>query len=501
MNWHNATHGSSVDTFVQISSLLESRIAGGFRSILLSERSVSLANVREWMLPVLGHLQHWASLEDREIDIFPMWLELRLPLLSLDLLGWLSQQSKMERIFWLDRERVDCVVGVGIAHQFQEEFPGEHAKAWRCLQQSDDSIPSSFRYWGGMRFDTLRSTAPHWQEWGHTRWILPRWLIEQQGSQTTLSCFVYANNKDELANHLYEVELDLCGGVRWLDAACWQTGRVLVANRTDCPTWEDWNIRLDETAQGLRQGEWNKVVWARETRLSCVSPPDPLFWLAHWREHAPHTFLFLFQPGTNSTFVGATPERLYTRNHREVYSEALAGTSVRGSDPEQDEFLAQMLLQSPKNRHEQKLVLDVLESQWREICSVVEKSPEPMLRKLQHVQHLWTPLRGVLREGVTDLELLQRLHPTPAVGGWPKQRVCRLLAQKEPFDRGWYAAPVGWFGVRASEFAVALRSALIRDRDVYLYAGAGIVPGSESAMEWEELSLKQRSFQEFFVES
>ena len=197
-------------------------------------------------------------------------------------------------------------------------------------------------------------------------------------------------------------------------------------------------------------------------------------------------------------FLGASPERLFSRSHRTISCDALAGTVARGGSLVHDEQLGKALLQSPKDRYEQKLVFDVLKALLQEVCEDVSACREPTLRKFQHVQHLWSPLNGTLREGVSDLDLLQHLHPTPAVGGRPTSRALEILAQGEPFDRGWYAAPVGWVGPQSSDFTVAIRSALVHQKQVRLYAGAGIVPDSVAEAEWQELEEKIKTFVGFF---
>ena len=158
------------------------------------------------------------------------------------------------------------------------------------------------------------------------------------------------------------------------------------------------------------------------------------------------------------------------------------------------------LRKSPKDLHEHQLVVNNLQTILNELCDSVTIDRELTILKLNKVQHLYTQCNGVLNSALTDAEILPKLHPTPAVGGFPRTQALKLIAELEPFARGWYAAPVGWVGCDDTEFAVAIRSGLI-DRDrLLLFAGAGIVKGSCSVEEWAEIENKIRHFTDLFTE-
>ncbi|MCC6415781.1 MAG: isochorismate synthase, partial [Opitutaceae bacterium] len=191
------------------------------------------------------------------------------------------------------------------------------------------------------------------------------------------------------------------------------------------------------------------------------------------------------------SFIGASPERLVRVHGGMLTTEALAGSAPRGSDSAEDERLGAALLASAKDRHEHQLVLDSIVRRLKPLGLQLELSSEPRLRKLANVQHLHTPVRAALPVGVRVLDVLAGLHPTPAVGGVPREAALAGIRQMENFPRGLYAGAIGWIdGHGNGEFFVGLRSALINGHRARLYAGAGIVAASQPEQELAETELK-----------
>jgi isochorismate synthase len=190
-------------------------------------------------------------------------------------------------------------------------------------------------------------------------------------------------------------------------------------------------------------------------------------------------------------FVGATPERLVQAQDGNIYTMALAGSAPRGATPAEDERIGNALLQSEKNRTEHAIVVGQVEAVLAQHCHHVEVAREPRLLKLKNVQHLETPVKGTLLPQRCILDVIADLHPTPAVGGFPREDALATIRRVEQLDRGWYAGPLGWIGASGhGEFAVALRSGLIEQSEATLFAGCGIVGDSEPRSEYEESRLK-----------
>jgi menaquinone-specific isochorismate synthase len=190
------------------------------------------------------------------------------------------------------------------------------------------------------------------------------------------------------------------------------------------------------------------------------------------------------------TFLGTSPELLYARKGAEIFSEALAATRSRSLDPSEDERLANQLFHSPKERAEHECVAQAIASYFASLCSSYERDREPSVLKLGRLQHLRTAFSGTLRDGTDDAQILSTLHPTPAVCGTPRDAAYARILACEPFTRGLYAGPLGVLSASKAEFCVAIRSMCIDGRLLNLYAGAGIVPGSDAEKEWWELDAK-----------
>lgn len=225
---------------------------------------------------------------------------------------------------------------------------------------------------------------------------------------------------------------------------------------------------------------------------------DPLTWLSCLKVEGENAYQFCLQPPQSPAFIGNTPEQLFHRHKLSSSSEALAATRHRGASKSLDIQIGEDLLSSPKDHSEFAIVRACIMEKLQAICSDVLINPKKSLRKLPRIQHLYARIMGKLHSEDDEFKILSSLHPTPAVCGLPTEEARILIAQTEMFDRGMYAGPVGWFGGEESEFAVGIRSALLgKGPDALIYAGTGIVEGSNSYLEWDELELKTSQFTKF----
>jgi menaquinone-specific isochorismate synthase len=244
-------------------------------------------------------------------------------------------------------------------------------------------------------------------------------------------------------------------------------------------------------------GKFNKIVLARTRTIRASEPLHPLKMLNGLRQRFPDCYAFSIANGRGQSFIGASPERLVRASRGVLETEALAGSAPRGGSATEDAVHGGSLLRSEKNRREQKLVLDSICRRLAPLGLNLEFPSEPTLRKLANVQHLQTPVRATLPEAVRLLDVLARLHPTPAVGGSPRAAAVASLRELEGFSRGLYAGALGWVNSRGGgEFFVGLRSALVDGTTAQLFAGAGIVAGSSPEKELAETELKFRAVQE-----
>jgi isochorismate synthase len=240
----------------------------------------------------------------------------------------------------------------------------------------------------------------------------------------------------------------------------------------------------------IRSGDLDKVVLARQLTVETPSAHDPAAVFGALRDLFPACFCFCM--GTpEAAFVGASPELLVRRSGAVAATVALAGTTSRSADPAVDDHLGEAMLRSPKVRDEHRIVVNRIERGLRPHAVWVHGEPDPSVIRVGNLQHLATPIRAQLAEARAAIELAGLLHPTPAIGGEPREQALELIGELEGIDRGWYTGPIGWMdSAEDGEFCVGLRSALLRDRAAHLFAGCGIVADSDPAAELAESELK-----------
>ena len=254
-----------------------------------------------------------------------------------------------------------------------------------------------------------------------------------------------------------------------------------------------WRESVGAAVDRIRGGDLRKVVLAQALEADLAAEFPRAATLDRLAGKYPDCHRYYFEPDEGgSGFFGATPERLVSLRGRTVETDALAGTTGRGETPAEDEWLARELLDDAKNVHEHELVADTVREQLEPFAASVAAG-ERRVRRLATVQHLHTPITAELSDDRHVLELVEALHPTPAVGGLPPDRALQTIHETEPFDRGWYAAPVGWIDAAGNgAFAVAIRSAVATPRRATLFAGVGLVADSDPDREWDEIQLKYR---------
>jgi menaquinone-specific isochorismate synthase len=265
-----------------------------------------------------------------------------------------------------------------------------------------------------------------------------------------------------------------------------------IASRRPTPDRPGWRSQVVRALESIENGTLRKVVLAQSLEVHLQRDPAIPDVLSRLGDTYPDCLRFMVAPGGGGTFFGATPEDLLSLRGRAVRTSVLAGSTGRGDTEAEDDWLAEDLRNSEKDRHEHEVVLEAVREQLEPYAASVETG-DRRVRQLATVQHLETPVRAELDRERHVLDLVEALHPTPAVGGMPGAAALEAIRETEAFDRGWYAAPVGWIDAAGDgHFAVAIRSAVARDRSVTLFAGAGIVADSDPDREWSELRLKYR---------
>lgn len=421
------------------------------------------------------------------------FIRFTVPLQGLDPLEWLLRQENPRKIYWRNRESTFAMAGTGEADCIAQENPlcdisGFFNRLGRALLNA----PPQLRYYGGIRFNPARSADPAWEPFGAARFFVPRFECYAEGGKSWFACNFLLDPAEDWRSRA-ESLLKEVKELNWDGLPAFAEAPALLS-RSNLPAREGWRKNVLTALALMQQRRVEKIVLARKSTLRFSTPIIAVEVLRRLQAADPQAFHFCFQLSAHKAFIGATPERLYRRNGAEIFSEAVAGTRPRGNSRAVDQKYYRELLHSEKDIREHRFVLESILSSFRQLCSAVEASQTLSVLKLSNVQHLYSKVRGILKPGADDGRILSLLHPTPAVGGHPKSAALQEIDALEPFDRGWYAGPVGWISAGAAEFAVAIRSALIEGEQIHLFSGAGIVPGSSPEKEWQEIESKIGNF-------
>ena len=409
-------------------------------------------------------------------------------------------QSSAFRAYWEQQAEGFALVGIGIARVIRCDGPRRFREAAATIREDmataliDGSIGAAGGpvYLGGFAFASDQPPTPAWTPYSAGLLVLPRLLlaVRDGAASLTLSTLVEPNADLDAVTETALGDLVMAhGDGPAVDDAFdrgWHSGAV-----EEFPEPQAWKASVAASAADVRADRFEKVVLARSLRIRAAESFDPARILRRLRSANSSATIFAVAT-PDRCFLGATPERLVRLTGREVAVTCLAGSIARGATETEDEQLAHALLASAKDRTEHEVVVRSTLEALAEVCTKVIRVPgTPSVARSRSVQHLATPLRGRLANGGCVLDLVDRLHPTPAVGGFPRDVALAAIREREGFDRGWYAGPIGWVDRNGEgEFAVAIRSALLAGRDATVYAGAGIVADSDPEAEYAETCLK-----------
>jgi isochorismate synthase len=266
----------------------------------------------------------------------------------------------------------------------------------------------------------------------------------------------------------------------------------LACSLREVPAGAGYAAAVAEAVRRIRLGEIDKVVLARTLELACEQPVDLPALMAGLAARNPLGHNFSVALGDGRTLFGASPELLVSRTGGMLRANPLAGSAPRSHDPHEDRRRAKALLVSRKDLEEHRVVVDAVAQALRPLCPRLQVPTRPTLLHTPTMWHLSTEITGPTEADALTLALA--LHPTPAVCGFPRGRAHELIRRLEPFDRGFYAGAFGWTDASGDgEWVVAIRCAELNDRQLRLFAGAGIVAESQPEAELAETSAKLRT--------
>ncbi len=401
----------------------------------------------------------------------------------------LSAESQGDAVLWAPPGD-DEVCGLGAAFTLSAQGPTrfeairtQAAAAWRKLDASRCEEAAAPRFLGGFAFLCGHADNGLWSGFGDARFVLPELSYVKNRDGAWLRLIVANTSWDRAAfRALLEPKLVRALQALFAPNAPREPARELTREEGSAQAWAELVSAIQHE---IELGHAQKIVAARRVALSLDRELLPEAVQARLREDAPESTRFAFRVA-GATFLGATPEQLVQKHGFELRTEAVAG-----SISADDDTAAAHLLESGKDIREHEFVVSEILRLLGPLTNELAPAPEREVHRLRTVLHLRTPIRGTLREASHVLELVGRLHPTPAVGGVPTLAAVDFIARHEPDQRGWYSGPVGWFDAAGDgRFVVALRSGVVAGRRAELYAGAGVVRDSNAPSEFAETRWK-----------
>ena len=383
---------------------------------------------------------------------------------AFDPLLWCGHQAQWPQFYWQQRSGDDELAALGAVKTFTSL-----TQAQRFLQQQ---VPEDVRICGLNGFNPQEGCL-----------FLPRLEWRRVAGKATLRLLLWS-------------DISLCEDARVARdflatlSADWASPATLpaVLHEQHFPDYPQWCALIRQATEAIAAGEMAKVVLARATDLQFSAAVDPLAVVAASRRSNQHCFHFMMAFSAQQAFFGSPPERLWRRRGTQLRTEALAGTVASHADDRQAQELADWLMQDDKNQRENMLVVEDICQRMQDEVRGLDVQP-PQVIRLRKVQHLRRGIWGELQHP-DDARCLHQLQPTAAVAGLPRQEALDFLTRHEPFSRQWYAGSAGYLSRAQSEFCVALRSAQVDSATLRLYAGAGIISGSDPLQEWQEIENK-----------
>lgn len=386
--------------------------------------------------------------------------------------------------FWKSKEQSAWLAAWGLSAQVSLE------------ELSNSTLDETLTVCGGFPFAPARQEVNEWQELSEPFWFVPQFIWRQKaaGGQLEINCPIETAPNDDAWKQELIHKAD--SFLQSLIAASLVPSQPLPAysERLEFPTRARWNAEMQAAQDSMEQHDFDKVVLSRRLQLRFpdeISAADLMQNLGTLKEES---FLFVMQTPSGRCFMGRSPERLLAWQGATFQLDAIAGTRRRSASIPGDQAYSEELQNSPKEQNEHRLVGQAISTLLDAEGISFRVLDEQAIIRLQHVQHMRTRFQGVMPAGRRALELLPLLHPTPAVGGYPRQPAVAFMLREEAYDRGWFTGGIGVFQGSNGDVAIGIRSALVDGSSLWIYAGAGIVPGSIAATEWREIEAKMQNF-------
>ncbi len=397
-------------------------------------------------------------------------------------------ESKGSRYWFKSKDNTYNVVGINYIEsmwrdKFQPESAADSKKTlFAKLQQEKlgDNLKSKLSLFGGTLFDD-KDTTDEWNDFKMIEFHLPEWQFDLNNHEVFLTREKTELNMDDV--------LDEVDGVLSAieNTVITEKEKPVVKSKRDIFP-NEWKMLVEEAVNNLND-EFKKVVLARQKLITFESRAKRLYLIRRLKDE-PDTYTIYYEKG-KSTFVSKTPEKLFSIRGEELVTNAIAGSIQRVEDSRENDLQKDFLLNDEKNLFEHRVVRESIVSDIVPFSEGLNYKKNPLLLENKYIYHLFTPIQAMLKKDADEFKILKRIHPTPAVGGLPKKLAKDYIKDHEYGTRGLYAAPLGIIHEdKECEFAVCLRSMLISARSATLFAGCGIVKGSDPEAEFLETEVK-----------
>lgn len=408
-----------------------------------------------------------------------------------------DEKYKGKRFFWENKEKTLTLVGLGHAHiisnNYKENRYSDIDTKWKELCQSSlkEVVDVSPILFGGFAFDPSNKISSEWDTFPSAFFAVATFQLVIRNEQAFVSIHYITEEQEsaEAFEHL-RIERDtLIHTAQVKELKVHEKPEII--ERED-RLKEEYLNAVEDVTKRIQQDEVKKVVIGRSLKLTFNHAFSAATAIYNASNEQPESYLFGLEK-EDKMFFGATPERLVKVEKGQVQSSGIAGSVKRGKNSIEDKQLGEGLLVDSKNLGEHKYVVDMIQQVFTKYCEDIKVPSRPKLMKIRDIQHLFTPIEGRLKQDSSLFELVEALHPTPALGGEPRMEAVKIIRESEHMNRGYYAAPIGWINSEGDgEFVVGIRSALLENQHAYLYAGGGIVAESSSIDEFEETRVKFR---------
>ncbi len=407
---------------------------------------------------------------------------------KIDPLAWLANQQGAVRIYWSDREKDFELAGIGKADEISWKEFQDLDSAFKALGKRVKNSDDKLKYFGGIAFDQAGKPDRLWEKFGRFYFIVPRFEVYNNSGKTFMAINICSGPNIDLKEASLNV-LDQFKKINFGESSG-DMHDLKIISRMDLPDKETWINNIGSVVKKIRETDIKKIVLARKTLLESRESIDPLNILKMLKKVNMNTYDFYIQIDSTASFLGCSPERLFKKSGRQILSEALAGSLPYEKNIQKNNSREKLLLSSEKDIEEHQYVYDEIYKELLSLCEETEILNERDVLTLSYVQHIYSKFKGKLKPSKQIPEIISCLHPTPAVFGFPVKGLEKEIKNYEPFERGWYASPLGWISKNDADFTVSIRSGLINGKTISLFSGAGIVKGSVPESEWEEIENK-----------